>query len=351
MVDLSPEELQRKVDSICLGQTIRFVKNKDGEDVPVLFKHPSPIYNQMADFYYKRCLKEAIEEGLPTLDNLKKTVEERNLFTQRDKDKLEELENKLKGQEFLLMKTTKIPANRDRIKGNIKRIKDDIAKIKYKKEKIYSLSAERKAGEFKLHYLTWLGTYRPENADKRFWGEYEEFLNEKDFLFRETCFLEYVLFFHGIDVSTMRFIARSTYWRIIYVTALKTGESVFGRPIGEYTIDQKSVMYWSHYYQSIYEMPGDDRPPPDIIEDDDALDAYMKDWQRERNQETAARKGTKNKHGKQTAWNHGETLVFDSNPMKKDIQYSDTLANKAKHKGQNTVDAAPTHRKKGKRKR
>ena len=105
------------------------------------------------------------------------------------------------------------------------------------------------------------------------------------------------------------------------------------------------LMYWSHYYQSINEMLPDDRPSDEIVEDDQALDAYMKDWQADKNREQSASKAKKNnRYGDKSAWDHGETLVMRSNPMHKDIEYSDTLAEKAIHSGSSSVDAAPTGR-------
>jgi hypothetical protein len=72
------------------------------------------------------------------------------------------------------------------------------------------------------------------------------------------------------------------------------------------------------------------------------LDAYMKDWHAERNRDAvAARSKNKSKYGKDSAWDYNETLVMESNPMHKDIEYSDTIAEKVQGKGVNTLDAAP----------
>ena len=94
----------------------------------------------------------------------------------------------------------------------------------------------------------------------------------------------------------------------------------------------------------------EDRPDEEIIEDDQALDAYMKDWHADRKRDTAAAKAKKGKgYGDRSAWDHGETLVMKSNPMHEDIEYSDTLAEKAQHAGSKFHDAAPAnHSKKSK---
>ncbi len=136
-------------------------------------------------------------------------------------------------------------------------------------------------------------------------------------------------------------------WRIRYVTATKTGDSLFGVPISEYSVDQLTLLYWSHFYQSIYEMMPDERPADTIIEDDQALDAYMKDWHSDRNRDAAASKAKKNKHyGQNSAWDHEETLVMRSNPMHEDIEYTETAAGKALYADSSSVDAAPIGRNK-----
>jgi hypothetical protein len=112
-------------------------------------------------------------------------------------------------------------------------------------------------------------------------------------------------------------------------------------------------MYWSHFYQSVYEMMPDDRPSDDIIEDDDALDAYMKDYYDEKSRERAASQGQSKNRGKNTAWNHQENIVFKSNPLSEDISYSKTpvKVEKAKVTGKSDYNAAPVSRHRGKAKR
>jgi hypothetical protein len=131
------------------------------------------------------------------------------------------------------------------------------------------------------------------------------------------------------------------------MTAVKTGERLFDTPIKDYNVDQLMVLYWSHYYQSINEMMPEDRPEDSIIEDDQALDAYMKDWQADKSRDITASKAKKGKHyGKNTAWDHNETLVMRSNPLHKDVEYSETFAEKTKTTKAAVVDAAPVNKSK-----
>jgi len=85
-----------------------------------------------------------------------------------------------------------------------------------------------------------------------------------------------------------------------------------------------NLAYWSNFYQNIYEMMPKDRPPDAIVEDDEALDAYMKAYYEERNREEAAERD-KNKlgnRGKLSAFNKEEVIVTKSHDLYEDIEYT-----------------------------
>ncbi len=104
------------------------------------------------------------------------------------------------------------------------------------------------------------------------------------------------------------------------------------------------LCYWSNYYQSIYEMPSTDRPPDSIVEDDAALDAYMKAWSEERNREDSANQAKNNKLGQKSGWDFQETLVMKSNDIFEDVDYSKTIKEQSKDRGGTVKDAAPMGR-------
>lgn len=319
---------------------------KEGEgEIPLLIKHPSSFDHRVAESIYERSLKQAQAEGLPTQEEMEKIISERGIFGQKQIDEIEDIKKKIKAQKLVLSKTTRVPARRDRLKTIIKELEEEAALILLKKDRFLEQTRERKALEQKHLYLTWKATYNVYTEDL-YWKSYEDFAAERDFLFRKRVYVEYALMHYGLTQEVVRSIARSSLWRIRYVGALKLGESLFGRPISEYTTDQTSLLYWSQFYQSVYEMMPDERPSDEIIEDDEALDAYMNDWYDERNRDNAASKAKKGNYGKSSAWDHQETLVTRANPMFKDIKYSETLAEKAKNKGKTVVDAAPMNRKK-----
>ena len=72
-------------------------------------------------------------------------------------------------------------------------------------------------------------------------------------------------------------------------------------------------------------MMTNDRPPDSIIEDDAALDAFMKNYFEEREREaTASRERKRKDSGKiASAWDHQEVIVTKSNPISGDVKYSE----------------------------
>lgn len=344
MAELLPfDELDSLIRDVCSGQKLVHVDDQEGNSRLVLLKFPSPAYSQLSQAVYEQAYEEAKEEGLLSVDEMEKIVEERGLFTDKDKLELEVLAKKIEGQKVVLSKTTRVPARRERLIKIIDDLENRVIEIRVRRDKNFEFTRERKAAEQKHLFLTWKGTFDPYTV-LPYWDDYDAFKDEPDFIFRRKLYLEYIMYTHGVSAKKMRFMARSNFWRVYYVTATKTGDSLFGCPISEYTTDQLMLLYWSHYYQSIYEMLPTDRPSEGIIEDDEALDAYMKDWQAERNRENSASKAKQGKS--KTAWDHGETLVMKSNEMYEDIEYSVPPGGMEKHKGKSDIDAAPTNKSK-----
>jgi hypothetical protein len=344
-VELSFEEVDSYIIQISTGERL-FYPTKRNKKIALLFKFPNIKEKLLSQHFYNKALKEAEEMGLPSISDLEELVRKRGLFTKADEEKIKVLESKLHGQKAVLEKTTRVPARRNRLNKIIEGINKEISELRMKKESALEMSSERKATEEKLSYLAWSSVYDP-FTDKLYWKTYEDYTEERDFEFSRSVFVEFIGFYFGLPQEILRYIARHNLWRVRYITSTKTGADLFGRSIKDYTSDQVMLLYWSHYYQSIYEMLPDDRPPDSIVEDDAALDAYMSSWHADKERDSAASRAKKqNKHGQKSAWDFQETLVMKSNPMYEDIEYSDTLPSKAENKNKKIVDAAPLNKSK-----
>lgn len=289
------------------------------DDMFLVFKYPSNDIKQRASLVYDRSFENAVKGGMLPVKQLEELITKRNLITAEEIKRLNTLKGQLEAQEILLGKTTRVKANQERIKQAISRLKHEINVIEFKKNSKLLLSAENKAEEEKAFYVCSMCTYW--DYGSLFWPTYETAKNEKRLDLRDRIMMSYLRFYSGLHMKIIREIARSSIWRIRYVNSMKTSDPLFGIPTVDYTTDQLNLVYWSNYYQNIYEMLSSDRPSDATIDDDDALDAYMKAYYEERNREDAAQKSKSKRSGKLSAFDSEEVIVTRSHELYQDISY------------------------------
>lgn len=311
---LDDESVERYIVNISNGSIIKYIDN-----IFVVFRHPDNFLKQKSDAIYDDSYEKAVEDGLLDKKSLEELIERRNLFTEDDHKQLKKLNSKLEAQKVLLGKTTLVKANQERIKNIISSIESDIDKLLYKKNSKLMMSAEVKANEDRSLFLCWACTFDYDN--KHLWSDLIEFKVTNDIKFRDKVLTEFLRFYSGIPLKTVRFIARHNLWRIRYVNSQKTGEKLFGVPTVEYTTDMLNLAYWSNFYDNIYQMLSEDRPSDAVIEDDDALDAYMKNYYEERNRESLLRKSKSKSPRRISAFDSEEVIVTASNELYHDIEY------------------------------
>lgn len=288
-------------------------------DLSLVFRFPTNKIKQMAYLMYQKSFDEAIKNGLLPLKELEELIEKRNLITTEEILKLTKLKSQLEAQQILLGKTTIVKANQDRIKQVIHRLKTEISQIEYKRRSKLLMSAETKAEEDKTMFICSQCVF--DENDNLYWSSYKEALKEDRLILKDEILFSYLRFYAGLSTSIIRAIARNNLWRVRYITSTKASDSLFGIPTSDYTTDQLNLVYWSNYYQSIYEMLPEDRPSDIVIEDDDTLDAYMKTIYEERNKDDAARKSKTKRSGKLSAFDSDEVIITRSHELYQDIAY------------------------------
>jgi hypothetical protein len=303
------------------------------DDFLLVFKFPSNEIKQRANLVYDKSFESAVNNGILPIKELEELIESRNLISVEETLKLKKFKSQLEAQEVLLGKTTRVKANQDRIKQVITSLKYEIRRIELKKSSKLLLSAETRAEEDKAFYICSRCVFNEDNS--LFWRTYEDALKENRLSFKDNILLKYLRFYSGLSTKIIRSIARSVIWRIRYVNSMKTSDPLFGIPTSCYTTDQLNLAYWSNYYQNIYEMMSDDRPTDLVIDDDDALDAYMKVFYEERNRDDATHRSKSSRSGKLSAFDAEEVIVTRSHELYQDIAYDSP---KEAQKLQNRVD-------------
>jgi len=318
-MDVTHEETEKCLCKIFTGSDLLYIKYGD-EDTHIEFRQPSNNIRLKANIVYNEAYDKAISEGMLSTEDLKALLKERNIFTQEEEDQLNRLESKLKGQEVLLAKTIVVKARQDRLKKIVSDLKSEINVLQAKKISMLMMSADAKAEEERTLYLCWSCTYNNDTFEL-YWKTYRNLLKEDNLVFKDEVLSKFLRFYRGVDTKLIRHIARSNLWRIRYITSQKTSDPLFGVPTSQYTNDMLNLAYWSNYYQNIYEMLPEDRPPDLIIDDDEALDAYMQSYYDDRSRENAARRSKVKTKGKLSAFDKEEVIVTQSNELYEDIKY------------------------------
>jgi len=319
---LSFQEVEKLLESILINKTLAQVRSKHGPSF-VIFSHPSIEDTIRSRHVREQAILDAKRMGLPSKEDLEKELEKLKIFSEEDEVKIKDLEEKIKAQERLLQ-LTKIEGRKKEVLSNIDRISKELDKIKRKSRELLYMSAESKADEESLLFLCWVSTFSVEGT--HYWENFQSFENEKDLYLRNSVIEAFMPFNAGLPVKTIRYLSRHNLWRIRYSTALKIGGPIFPRGLVDLSPDQLGLLYWSNYYQSIYEMLPDDQPDQDTINDDEALDAYMEAFfkrrEEERNEGRIKRASGGNK--KLSAWDRGEELIITpDHPEFLNMQYSD----------------------------
>jgi hypothetical protein len=318
--ELSFQEVEELLEGVINNKKLVKVLTKD--DVKfIVFSHPSSQEILASRYTRELALLEAAKEELPSKADIEALIAKRNLGVS-DPQKISELEKKISAQKRLL-DITNIEGRRKPIEETMARYASELATLKSKNEHLFILTQEFRAEEESLLYLAWASTYKI--TGEKYWATFKDFEADTDLVFRNSLIEEFSNFNRGLEVSKLRFLARHVLWRIRYTAGLKIGGSLFTQGLYDLTPDQQSLLYWSNYYQSISEMLPDDQPDEDTVNNDEALDAYMESYFKQREQERsgAGLKRRSGGKGKLSSDYSDEVIVTANHPDYLKTAYSD----------------------------
>jgi hypothetical protein len=314
--ELSYQEIEDYLNEITVAKKFVLI----GSCCYVL-NHPTQEQIFLSRIIYKEQYTKAKEANFPTVEEAEDMVKERGLFTPEDEAKIADIRSKIEGQKKVLEKTTRVPAKRQRLVSIIKRLEREVQEVLRKKDQFIINTCEARARESQYLYLCRLNVYSFDG--ELLWKTKEDFEDDKNYGVQTSIYNQYVRIIGGISTETIRAIARSTLFKIKYQNSLKASTPLFSRAASEYTVDMLNLCYWGAFYQSINEMMPEDIPPDYIIEDDDALDAYMETLYKEKSNERASRRGSKQSSSKiKSAWDSQEVVVMKSNELYEDVEYT-----------------------------
>lgn len=96
------------------------------------------------------------------------------------------------------------------------------------------------------------------------------------------------------EIDEIREVARSPEWRLTWSLQRENLPGIFDRSVGDLTLNQKLVIYWSRVYDSALE--SSEAPPIDIINDDDKFDEWLANRELSSKEDSESKKLGRNDH-------------------------------------------------------
>ena len=268
-------DVEKEIRKILWGKSIVKAKDREGVEGVYLLRCLTVQEQNELDFIYEQSYQEALDSNVLTRKDLEFFYLESGIWTEDDDQAVFDME---KEKAKLVRQRSKIRANKTKIRlltKKIDQLEEEILDKKREKVELFSLSAENHAEEIMNRFMIYMSALNRDGTT--IWPDFDSFLDFSDETFIYNLTIQYIKS-HMMTEKDVRTIARSGPWRYRW-SASKNGESLFGRSIAEWSQLQSSLVYWSQYYDYVYESP--DKPGENIIEDDAALDQWMLDMSRE----------------------------------------------------------------------
>lgn len=229
----------------------------------------TPKSRVFIDFIYDKALKSAISDGLMTEAEILFDAGKKGFWTKDDDNQIALLTEELKKIPNVISGSTK---REDRKLAKLRdSIKLQISELEITKNSIIKFSAERYAEEAKIRAFVY--SCVTDEDGNRIWANWQDFNNETDVKFIDNILLEISSNKQTeYDTKQIREIARSGIWRHKWGAA-KAIDMLFEKSVLELSDEQSSLVYWSQLYDSVYDAY--ERPPQEVIEDDDKLDEWL----------------------------------------------------------------------------
>lgn len=229
--------------------------------------------NEM-EFLKEITLQECEEDGILFEKELLELLEETDAWTSEDDQRIEDLEREIRKCKHGIKQAEFNKTKRRLLEKKMSGFDTELRDLKGQKDRLLDLTAERRAEEFVRRFIVMKSA--TDKFGRQIWKTEEDFLESTDSRLIDDLTTAYIETFL-LPESDIREIARSGSWRFRWA-ASKNGESLFGKPVAEWNQLQENLVYWSQFYDYVFEHP--ERPNEMIINSDSALDAWVEEQDR-----------------------------------------------------------------------
>jgi hypothetical protein len=240
-------------------------------------------------FMRKMELESARRLGVPSETDLLAEARKVGLWTEEDDfilakadEHIEFLESELKRQKFLARKKS--------LQLQIEETQAKKAATLGKKNEYFLNSADYYSYEVASYELIRRVVRKLDGT--KVWSDDSSFLHFKQYHLPVLIFLVHEVMSENLmEISEIREVARSPEWRLTWTLQRENLTNVFDRKIGDLTLSQKLLIYWSRVYDSAFE--GTEPPAIDIVNDDEKFDEWLSNRDLNRSEKSEVRASTK----------------------------------------------------------
>lgn len=321
-VDWSIEQLISETDIIRFAEkTVEIDLSTQELPLFVLLRFPTRKIMRLSHIEERKRLILGKKQNFMTEEEMELLLRKRGIWTEEDDDKVEEMREKIDKWKGKLTNPEIGERSKDLARELIPKLEEDLLKIEAKKENRLAQSLERVARQTKYDYMLWACAHDPETEDL-LWANYLTFYREveRNKELKNKLLSEFLTFIVGHSTEEVRFIARSNLMRLDYAISQKGRLQLFPSSAVELTPDQKNLLWWIGYYQSLNDLLPEDQPDDWVIEDDEELDRFLDELRKERSKDRAERKAEK-QYGASSAEKMATRLIMRSHPEYYDREY------------------------------
>ena len=264
-------DIEKTVNKILWGRCLVKAHGIDGVSKTFTLRSLTIREQNELDFLKETILQECEEDGILNRKDLMKIMSETEAWTDSDDSEIERLEREVRKLNHGIVQAEYHVTRKKMLEKNLKKTQFKLQELNSQRTDLLGSTAEARSEEVVRRYMIFMSA--TDKFGKQIWDTEEAFLASTDSVLVDMLTIRY-LQNHIMPEKEVRKIARSGLWRFRWSVS-KNGESLFGGPISEWSELQSALVYWSQFYDYVYESM--DSPSDMVIENDAALDAWVSD--------------------------------------------------------------------------
>lgn len=244
---------------------------------PVWLIFPTVKDKIFAKFIYETTMIECKQNEILSIDKSLEHHKSLGLWDDQKESNLKKL------PEFIEETKERIRTENNRIRKKKfeawrRKLERDYYELIQSRNTILSNSAEFLSNDAATLYLLW--ACFKDSEYKSLWPSFKDLQGSQDIEYIEELLNVFNVETQDLSIKNIRELARLGMWRIRWNVSKNNIPDLFGRSTQDLSNDQFMLVYWSQVYDSVYESL--DRPPDDVINNDETLDQWLTEQSEER---------------------------------------------------------------------